>query len=413
MTERGHGTIDLFYKQALISGERVPIIFAFDTFNLDEEMKETIYHGKFMRGKDMLPLTTDILQAESLPLATRYMSCDLAASELCSEKDYENKYDSHCWVPRSDFEPEVEQQTVLSSQAAWHPGFRHHRFESRKYALTILHGFKSALKIWEDGIEESGFPLKESYWHIGDKYKTFQDNLMTYFNGRNKGKSVCEVHFGKVGLDRACRTVMHGMSEYTPINLSDSNSISAHLTSSFNREMPSQHVEESYSGLDLLPTSWKIPNNEVDVHAIAIATTYENPNLSHIGTDEAGIARMMKRSQINFEVDENTDEKRKYTDSSTTDIMTRRNLSSNVEVNLNDEGWKKREEVVGYCDGSSMSYNCIRSKTNPCLLSGHNDAHSLLTGNGLSGWLIVNIPTMIEGLIIARMEVRYYSNHFI
>jgi len=61
-------------------------------------------------------------------------------------------------------------------------------------------------------------------------------------------------------------------------------------------------------------------------------------------------------------------------------------------------------EVTGYCDGSANSLDCHRGDDNNCLLSGHNDARNTISGDGLSGWLVIQIPKVKEGLILARME---------
>ncbi len=53
---------------------------------------------------------------------------------------------------------------------------------------------------------------------------------------------------------------------------------------------------------------------------------------------------------------------------------------------------------------------CKRSKGDTCLLYGHNDGRIGIMGDGLSGWLVVTLPELKEGLVFARMEVRYNSS---
>jgi len=47
---------------------------------------------------------------------------------------------------------------------------------------------------------------------------------------------------------------------------------------------------------------------------------------------------------------------------------------------------------------------CKRSKGYTCLLYGHNDDRIGIMGDGLSGWLVVTLPELKEGLVFARME---------
>ena len=403
MTEKNPGDIDMFNKQALINGERVPIIFTRNINALEEETNGSIWHGDIIPGVDFVPLTTSYEQVNTLPLATRYVNCDYSVKELCSDRGNPNKYDAHCWVPRSDYTPITTQSSAFGGQASWHPGNRVHQLESRKAAMTILQGLKKALGIWENGIDQNGFPLKESYWHVGETYKLVQDNLMTYMNDKGKGQSRCETHLQQDGLERACRIVMHGMGDFTPINLGYANSIRAHMKAPPDgwTKVPGSEKNTAYSGVDLLPLSWKIPQGEVDVHAIAIATTYARPQIDHKWYDEeededAESSRLLRH-----------DNSRKFYQ---LDQKNRRLSQSSEETIIPGRGWgvnpqKTNNDITGYCDGSTNSYDCQRSELSNCLLSGHNDGRNTISGDGYSGWLVIQIPKLKEGLIAAKIEV--------
>jgi len=410
MTEKAGGPKDIFSKQALMNGERVPILFQSFTGNLNEETNGTAWLGDVIAGTnlELLPLTTGIEQAETLPLAARYQRCDLPVKQMCGDKGNKNKFDATCWVPRSDYEVE-KVSANFPGQASWHPGNRYHQFESRKIALTILAGMKNALKVWEDGIDgDDGFPLKESYWHVGEEYKTVQNNLKSFINGEGKDTSLCEKFLAPINMTKACRTVMHGMTEFTPKNLGAANSIHAHLKASPNGYTPELLGEKAYSGVDILPLNWKIPSTEVDVHAIAIASTYSAPFFDHSLADnddddneeeDVENSRRRLRSEDRFVAKTNDIEVVKGNDDS-------RQISSDEVVP--GYGWVVDETnpITGYCDGSSNSYDCHRSNDNNefCLLRGHNDGRSTLSGNALSGWLVIQIPKVKEGLIYMKPE---------
>jgi len=86
MTEKPTEDQDLFNKQALLGGERVPILFSSDPNNLEVETGGNLWYGSFLNwsNNDFVPLTEDLDQVETLPLATQYVKCDSSVKELCS-----------------------------------------------------------------------------------------------------------------------------------------------------------------------------------------------------------------------------------------------------------------------------------------------------------------------------------------
>jgi hypothetical protein len=60
-----------------------------------------------------------------------------------------------------------------------------------------------------------------------------------------------------------------------------------------------------------------------------------------------------------------------------------------------------------YCDGSVDSF-CRRGGDNQCLLSGHNDGRHGLMFDSYSGWMVLNLPDVMNGFI----AVKYESWHF-
>jgi hypothetical protein len=61
-----------------------------------------------------------------------------------------------------------------------------------------------------------------------------------------------------------------------------------------------------------------------------------------------------------------------------------------------------------FLQGSPVSW-CKRVAGNNCLMYGHNDGRNSLSGDALSGWLVVNIPDVKEGFIFARLQVCYWN----
>jgi len=55
------------------------------------------------------------------------------------------------------------------------------------------------------------------------------------------------------------------------------------------------------------------------------------------------------------------------------------------------------------CDGSVDSW-CGRSRDEKCLLSHHNDGRNGLLFNSYSGWIVMNLPDVKNGIIVVKIE---------
>lgn len=92
MTEgRDAKNIDIFNKQAILGGERVPILSTPSILNLEKETNGTFWWGKMNDQPSFVPLTTGLDQVDQLPLAARYLKCADDVRELCADKNNPNK----------------------------------------------------------------------------------------------------------------------------------------------------------------------------------------------------------------------------------------------------------------------------------------------------------------------------------
>lgn len=403
MTEHDRGIMDLFWKQAAIGGERVPILIdgGGSSFNnLEEETGNNLWAGGRLPGAGVLPIATSMEHVLTLPFATRYQACDPNASDVCKLE----KYHDFCWVERGDYNPTQKINGHVGGQAGWHPGDRNHQLASRRMILLFLKAFDAALDKWVTTIDAEGFPLKESHWHIGDDYVNLQSTLTASMNGQGWNETECFKFASKaaVSLEKACTMKIYGMTEFTPVNRGYYNSIHYHVQRASNGYSPADSYPiPNYEGINILPLEWKIPEGEIDLHAIAIASTYTPPNFENpCGDDdeaeEAEDSRRVLRAKTKVDAPINT------ADHGLTKVQP---LSRNL-VTYDDEvkpgiGWELNSLTDGYCDGSPMSA-CQRN--GKCPLGGTNDQRSTLNGNGLSGWLIVNIPRVKLGYIFAKIQ---------
>ncbi len=95
-----------------------------------------------------IPETSDVVQAETLPFATRYMKCGVDNKSQCTEN--EHKFRANCWIERKDVTPPRKQDPRPGSQVGWHPGFRSHQLHGRALAMIVLDALQDAIDIWSE-----------------------------------------------------------------------------------------------------------------------------------------------------------------------------------------------------------------------------------------------------------------------
>ena len=428
MTEKSWADQDLFHKQVMLGGERFPVLISGSPLNLDTETGGNLWYGTILEGFSGVPVITDMDMAEQLPWAAQEFICDPSVKDLCGRGLLDE-----CWVPRSDFTPTTRQNAHVGGKAGWHPGWRTHKYTARKHTLMMLRALDQALDTWMDEIETTGFPLKEEVWHTGSINEAARSNLIAYINDPEKGFNTteCEKRWApRFGLDRACRMSIKGMGQETPTNRGRHNSIAAYIKPASNGYKPDYEEEPLYEGVDVLPREWIVPKGEVDVHAIAIVSTYAPPALDQSWTDDNGDAdsdaeeadasrRMLRKAATELlsipsklesgsDAALNAEEGAGAGADAVAGIAAPRVLAADDDRVFPGQGWGLVSQSVSknsYCDGSPVSW-CKRTTSNNCLMYGHNDGRPVVAGDGQSGWIVITIPEVKEGLIFARMEVR-------
>mmetsp|Transcript_18803 Transcript_18803/g.40951 ORF Transcript_18803/g.40951 Transcript_18803/m.40951 type:complete len:1025 (+) Transcript_18803:189-3263(+) len=459
MTERDAGAHDLFNRQAILSGERVPVLLM-PKMNDLEKRTDMLYawgdgdtispRSDFETG--LLEKTKDAEHVETLPYAIRYMSCETGNGNLCKD----NEYNSECWVRRSDYNPpkDTKIEKYVGGRASWHPGHRVHQLIGRKWSLIVLYALEAALDTWNFGMQEKGLPLANEYWHVGTEvldtqykipptYEEIRQKLRSYVPDNDGEVSKCEKLLHNFPI--VCKVAMHGYTEWTPRALPEERSLRAILKRGPSGYLPMFSGVNAYNGFDILPPKWQIPEGEIDVHAIAIATTLPPPDDNN---DPAG--PMDYRADPSSEVEakkgeSEIDEQRLLTvslpsaksESHNDDISEEQQLAmrrlgeklvhfgmeghhlvplrpaqqnrrlltdeESQEI-IPGEGWLYSGGRCGFCDGSFQS-ECQRSFDSTCPMKGHSDGRSGLLGDALSGWLVFEVPNVKEGIIILRLEV--------
>jgi len=357
MTENYDPHIDIFHRLGLLT-ERAPYIHT------------AVYRGDLMRtynqyGGDVggfgkanmgaFPVTHDEEQAKQIPWAARYVNSE--DSNLFKQ----NKYRSECWIEREDFTPN-NQQPFVGGRAGWHPGFREHQVVGRGISLMILHALENAMTQWLEICVHSGYPLEKEHWHMTEYYKKIHEKI------KAETDSPCFEAMKDV-VPRACSVSLNARTEFTPRHDPENSSIRSILKAlpdgskiDFNN---GKGEKLAYEGPDLRIPSVHVPEGEIDVEKIAGFTNQK---------------RVLSSSQV-------------------TNTTTSRSLENIVPGSLWDvQSW------IGHCDGTEKSYTCNRQVGNPCFLSGHNDYRGQIVGDEYSGWLVMNLKDVKEGIIVLKFH---------
>ena len=179
MTEPGPVHIDLFIRQGLIGGNRVPVVWA-GNFEVMAALHEhaDVDIGEFGSGTDGIPYITETTPAATIPYAARYMKCDSDSRAIC---DSEPRFCASCWLPRDDIpNPDDVFDSIdkkVGSQVKWHPGWRVHQLVGRVLAFTVLDALQVAIQRFSDGTM-GGPPLDDEFWHVTDYYNNIRTKVM-------------------------------------------------------------------------------------------------------------------------------------------------------------------------------------------------------------------------------------------
>lgn len=73
------------------------------------------------------------------------------------------------------------------------------------------------------------------------------------------------------------------------------------------------------------------------------------------------------------------------------------------------KGWQHIGEFPGDCDGTYDAI-CGRHTDHTCPLIGDHDSRGALVGNEYSGWMVLNIPSVSQGVILLKLVTWYTSD---
>jgi hypothetical protein len=151
MTEGDPAHVDIFYRQALLGGNRVPVLWGgpFELLKMLHEEAD-VDVGQWGLATDGLIEVESAEQANDVPWAARYMKCKPEVQDLCQA---EPRFCATCWIDRDDgVKPDAKQLDRPQGQVKWHPGWRSHQLTGRNLAFAVLEALQSAVNIWNEGV---------------------------------------------------------------------------------------------------------------------------------------------------------------------------------------------------------------------------------------------------------------------
>ena len=334
--------IDLFLRQALIGGNRVPVVWGgnFELLQMLHEQAD-VDVGEWGEATDGIIEIESLDKVNEVPYAARYMKCSEAAQSAC---DSEPRFCSKCWIARSDgVTPTTSQLEKPRGQVKWHPGWRKHQLIGRNIAFGLLQALQAAVDIFSEGVM-GGPPLDEDLWHVTDYYENIREKV------KNLGAEHGQCHTIKDQLpERMCSVPMKARTQYTPRANFHETSLTSIIKPASNGYVPKNEIKALYDGPDAHNDCFDLPDDAIDVYNIVVGRRRLEEIEQPYDHDEIN-------ELTNFNI-------HNY-------INTTRSLQESIEPG---KGWEVFGEPQGYCDGT-YSQSCGIQADNECVLYGHHDA---------------------------------------
>lgn len=359
MTEGDGPSIEVFARQGLIGGVKVPVLWGLKSdvskpFNMGADVDV----GMLGRGTYGLKKAEKFEDLESIPWAARYMKCDGDLNEVCGQ----NKYTAHCWDEnRTDVAPPTKQAGFPGGRAKWHPGSREHQLQGRVLTFTILQALKEALVTWS---EVDNFELPDDQWHLTEWYDIIRSKL----EALGPGFGFCHEEADN-DLDWVCRYPVKGRTEFTPRAFPSLSNIRSLMPPEMAANVP-ESARPLYNPPEQFIPELHPPPGAVDVLNIV----------------EAG---------IDFKSTLNPDYAVAYYKKPTFEKPSSFTFGKGIGLysRAGDE----------FCDGTADAF-CGKGPEDNCLLAGTNDYRGGLILDGYSGWTVLNLPELKYGYIALKFE---------
>jgi len=384
MTE-GSPNMDVFYRQAVASGQKVPGFYGgsygnFKAWKYHETGIDIADFGTWGSYQSGTPETKDQIQVNELPWAARWLECSGELSKYCRE----NSYNGTCWIERDDVNVTgMKFKPAPGGRAKWHPGNRYHGRTGKGFAFYIIQNLREALKKWQ-GYASDNYIVPDDEWHMTNFYNSVREKMANL-----KGSPCFDNPF--YADNHICTHPLNALSEHTPRYYPEANSIRSAM------KMPKGHTINSYTEPNFYdppdvhnPLLWDVPKGQVDYLAIIENGNEFVPNL------------MRPRIPVPFKVPPVPKilDERALSSTTTVDDGDRR---LNADSIVPGQGWHSelKDGAPDNCDGTHDSF-CGRNSD--CPLYGHNDFRGNFKFDTYSGWMVLNLKKVKRGSIMLKIQ---------
>jgi len=174
---------------------------------------------------------------------------------------------------------------------------------------------------------------------------------------------------------------MKAKTQYTPRSNFYDTALTSIIKPTTDGYVPENKNTMLYDGPDAHNTCFDIPEGEVDVFNVA-----------------TGRRQLV---ELDFQVQSQTTVE---SDSLGEGALLNANIPRHLEDSITPgKGWEVHGEPPGLCDGT-YNVTCGRSTESDCVLYGHHDGRGAVIGNEFSGWLVMNLKDLKEGVIILKLH---------
>ena len=197
----------------------------------------------------------------------------------------------------------------------------------------------------------ANYALPDDTWHVTDYYANIRNKVHA-----KEGETDC---FKNVFWPaRMCSTPMRAYTQFQPRPNPEKTSLTSILKPASNGYKAHIHPGNLYNGPDVHNPFTAIPEGEIDVLSII--------SNGRIFADDGKRRRLAKET---------------------------------IEPGLGAEFGNHPHP--GYCDAS---YNSECGREGNCLILGHGDSRGCLAFDSYSGWLVMTLPKVKEGIIVSKIE---------
>lgn len=360
MTEKDSSALEVFARQAILGGNKVPVLWGFLSGTAKYlNMYFDADVGTTGRGTYGIPQAETLQEVEAMPWAARYMKCGSDINQICKE----NKYIGKCWDDEIHpyVEPLMKQDSVPSGQAGWHPGNRSHQLVGRILTFTILQSLKTGLREWN---ETEGYAIPDEKWHLTQWYGNIRSKMENLGPDFGSCKDLAEHE-----LEWTCKYPVKARTEFTPRAYPSMSSIRTLMPPEMAKSVP-QPDKPLYEPPEVFIKELHPPSGVLDLL-----------NIVEAGTD--------------FQSTLNPDYAYEYYKKPIFENQSKIPFGKGVGL-ITKAGDQ-------YCDGTADSF-CGKGPDDNCLLAGTNDARNALYIDGFSGWTVLNIPDLRYGYVALKFE---------